>query len=134
MTGRLPRLRRLLIVIGVAAASVAANALASATPLTVAPTAAQRAAILRAFGDPPAADGCLAVRLAAANHRYGTVRFRRQHRCRRWAFNGVNLLERVRAGRWRVVFEGSAFRCPLPRIPRQVQFDLGVCPLGHLAQ
>lgn len=113
-----------------ASAAIAASALASGAPrsLTVAPTLAQRAAILHAFGDPKAANSCLTTRLAASNHNYATVRFRTLRSCRKWAFNGVNVLKRVKPGHWRFVFEGSAFRCPLAAIPRRVQRDLGVCP------
>ena len=95
---------------------------------TVAPTDAQRAAILKAFGDPPAAASCLTVRLAASDRSYGRVRFRGIVRCRKWAFDGVNVFKRARDDRWKAVFEGSDYRCPLARIPRQVQRDLGVCP------
>ena len=49
-------------------------ALASAAGSTVAPSAAQRAAIIKAFGDPPAASRCLTVRLAASNDSYATAR------------------------------------------------------------
>jgi hypothetical protein len=93
---------------------------------TRAATPAQRAAILAAFGGPRAAWPCLTVRLAASDSSFAAVRFRAARSCRRWAFNGVNVLERTR-GRWKVVFEGSAYRCPLPRIPRGVQRDLRIC-------
>jgi hypothetical protein len=46
----------------------------------------------------------------------------------RWAFNGTNVLVRSGDGKWKVLFEGSSYHCPLPRIPRHVQRDLGVCP------
>jgi hypothetical protein len=118
------------ILIAAVGASAAIAASAFAAPLTVTPTPAQRAAILHAFGDPKAADSCLTTRLAASNHKYATVRFRTLRSCRKWAFNGVNVLKRVKPGHWRVVFEGSAFRCPLAGIPRGVQRDLGVCPAG----
>jgi hypothetical protein len=116
-----------LVIAGLAGGLITSAAAASAQPLTAAPTHAQRAAILRAFGDPKAANGCLTVRLAASNHKYATVSFRPTRACRRWAFNGLNVLKRVKPGHWHVVFEGSAFSCPLPRIPRQVQMDLGLC-------
>jgi len=98
------------------------------TGRTVAPTAAERAGILKAFGDPRAAGSCLIVRLAASNGNYGTVRFHAVTRCTRWAFNGVNVLKRRSDDHWKVVFEGSSYGCPLARIPRQVQRDLGICP------
>ena len=68
---------------------------------TVAPTDAQRAAILKAFGDPPAAASCLTVRLAASDRSYGRVRFRGIVRCRKWAFDGVNVFKRARDDRWK---------------------------------
>lgn len=96
-------------------------------PATVAPTATQRSAILKAFGDKPAGWHCLSVRLAASNHTYATVRFVRSKGCRRYAFNGANIIRRRNDNHWKVLFEGSAYACPLPKIPRQVQRDLGVC-------
>jgi hypothetical protein len=109
--------------------AVAEGALASRSTLrTVAPTPAQRAAILKAFGDPGAPTRCLSVGLAASNHAYATVRFHPRGGCARWGFNGVNVLQRQRSGAWKVRFEGSSYSCPRPRIPRQVQRDLGICP------
>ncbi len=97
---------------------------------TVAPSAEQRAAIIKAFGDPPAASRCLTVRLAASNRSYATVRSPRQSNCQQWAFNGVNIIHRSAQGRWRIAFEGSSYRCPVAHIPASVQRDLGVCPYG----
>ena len=102
-------------------ASVAAGA-------TVAATAAERSAIIRAFGDPATAAPCLIVRLAASDHNYADVRFRMTSACQRWGFNGMNVLRRGAAGRWTVLFEGSSYKCPVARVPRAVQRDLGVCP------
>jgi hypothetical protein len=53
---------------------------------TVSATPAQKAAIIKAFGDPRAASSCLTVRLAASNHRYAIVRPRPATRCLMWAF------------------------------------------------
>ena len=92
------------------------------------PTSAQRAGVLKAFGDPKAGWPCLSVRVAAADHRFATVRFRRSSSCARWAFDGVNIAERGSDGAWKMAFEGSSYRCPLPRIPHAVQRQLGVCP------
>jgi hypothetical protein len=108
-------------------------ALLAATPAlasggTVMPTAAQRNAIVHAFGDPASAVPCLNVGLARSDHAYATVRFRDKQSCLRWAFNGTNVLVRGTGGHWEVAFEGSSYHCPLPKIPRQVQRDLGVCP------
>lgn len=118
--------RRLLPVVG--ALAVVLVFASGAIGATVAPTAGERSAIIRAFGDPAAAAPCLTVRLAASNRAYGDVRFRTTQACQRWAFDGTNVLKRGRAGQWSVVFEGSSYHCPLPRIPRGVQHDLGVCP------
>jgi len=116
---------------GFVAAAIAVAALpAMAAPPTTAPTSAQRAGVLKAFGDPKAAWPCLTVRVAAADHRFATVRFRRGSSCARWAFDGVNIAERGSAGVWKMAFEGSSFHCPLPRIPHVVQRQLGVCPAG----
>jgi hypothetical protein len=100
----------------------------AAAGATVAPTPATRSAMIKAFGDPAAAAPCLIVRLAASNRGFGDVRFMTSQACQRWAFNGTNVLKLGGAGRWRVVFEGSSYHCPLPRVPRSVQHDLGVCP------
>ncbi len=100
---------------------------ALAVAATVSPTRPQKAAIIKAFGDPKSASSCLTVRLAASNHIYATVRFRTVSSCRKWAFNGANALKRVRDRHWKVVFEGSAYRCPVAHIPRRVQRDLGIC-------
>jgi hypothetical protein len=109
--------------------AVASTAFAShSAARTVAPTRAQRAAILKAFGDPGAPARCLGVRLAASDHAYATVRFHPLAGCNRWGFNGVNILKKQQSGRWKVLFEASSYICPRPRIPRQVQRDLGVCP------
>jgi hypothetical protein len=113
----------------VLAGAVASGALASHPALrTVAPTTAQRVAILKAFGDPGAPARCLTVGLAASNHGYATVRYRSGKGCLRWAFNGVNVLKKQRSGRWKGIFAASSYSCPRPRIPRAVQRDLGVCP------
>jgi hypothetical protein len=112
-----------LVVVLVLTTAIAAGAGAK----TVAPTRAQRAGVLKAFGDPPAASPCLIVRIAASQHNYGEVHFRTTRKCLKWAFNGVNVIEHVNGTRWRILFEGSAYKCPVARIPRSVQRDLGVC-------
>ena len=114
------------VVLGLCIA-IPAAALAS-KPRTVAPSSKQRTEILKAFGEPKAGWRCMTVRLAASNHNYATVRFHASRGCLRWAFNGMNVIKRKRDDQWAVRFEGSAFACPLARIPRQVQRDLGVCP------
>jgi hypothetical protein len=94
---------------------------------TVAPTSTQRSAILKAFGEPRAGWRCMSVRLAASDRNYASVRPLRPTSCLRWEFNRLNVLKRTSDNRWKVLFEGSAYACPLARIPRQVQRDLGVC-------
>lgn len=117
---------RLTVLTVVVLATLAAVSAAQAR--TIAPTRTQRAGVLKAFGDPPAASRCLIVRLAASDHRYATVRFDRSRRCERWAADGVSVIRRGGHGRWRVAFEGSSYACPVRGIPRTVQRDLGVCP------
>jgi hypothetical protein len=107
---------------------IVAVVVSSAAAATVAPSTGDRIAIMRAFGDPPTAAPCLIVRLAASDRRYANVRPRHTQTCTRWAFDGTNVLEHVGGSRWKVLFEGSSYRCPVPRIPRAVQRDLGVCP------
>lgn len=112
----------------VGALAVVLGFASGAAGATVAPTPAERSAIIRAFGDPASAAPCLIVRLAASDPGYGDVRFRATQACQRWAFDGANVLKRGRAGHWTVQFEGSSYHCPLARVPRAVQRDLGVCP------
>jgi hypothetical protein len=120
---RIKRLMTLLVATAVVAPAVALGA----SHGTIAPTHAQRAGILKAFGDPPAAAPCLNVRIAASNHNYGTVRFRTRRSCEKWLANGVSIFERGKHNLWRLVFAGSSYKCPIAHIPRSVQHDLGVC-------
>jgi hypothetical protein len=122
--------RRLVPAVLATAAILPATALGStANSGTVAPTSAQRAAIVNAFGDPGAAVPCLTVLLAASNHDYATVRFRsRKAGCLRWGFDGRNVFKRGARRHWSLVFAGSAYRCPVARVPGRVQRQLGVCP------
>jgi hypothetical protein len=99
----------------------------------VAAPPAVRAAILKAWAHGTVLSrghkACLNVWLAASNHDYGTVRFRLTKTCeRRYAFNGIEIFKRGNDDHWRYVGGGGAYHCPLPRIPRRVQRDLGVCP------
>jgi len=123
-------IRKTALVLALAAVvGPAAAALASGTH-TVAAPAAQRTGMLKAFGDPAKADSCLSTRLAASNHSYGTIRPSTSKRCQKYAFDGVNVLQRTSGAHWKVRFEGSSYKCPLKRIPTAVQSDLGVCPEG----
>jgi hypothetical protein len=85
------------------------------------------AAVVKGFGDPPAAVHCLEVLVSASNPDYAAVTFDPK-RCNRFTFNGVNVLHRAAVGDWRVVFEASEYRCPIPQIPKAVQRDLHICP------
>jgi hypothetical protein len=114
------------VLIGLTAAAVIAIP-AIAIAATVSPTPAQKAAIIKAFGEPKTASSCLNVRLAASNHNWATVRPRTVTSCDKWAFNGVNALKRTTGNHWKIVFEGSMYHCPRPNIPRQVQRDLDIC-------
>jgi hypothetical protein len=118
--------KRLVLAVAMSGACVVPASAVATGAGTVPPSPAQRSAILKAFGAPRAGWHCLTVRLAASDHRYATVRPPTSKACARWAFNGRNVLKRT-GTRWKVLFEGSAYACPLPRIPRQVQRDLRVC-------
>jgi hypothetical protein len=101
---------------------------ATATRHTVPPTRSERTAILKAFGFPKEAWHCQRAGLADSNHNYATVWTRSKSKCiRNWGFDGVNILKRRDGNHWKLVFSGSDYDCPVPRIPRQVQRDLGVC-------
>jgi hypothetical protein len=127
-----PRSRRWIAIIVALAVAAPAAALASSGSggLTVAPSKVVHLQIIKAFGAPATASSCLITRLAAANQNYGDVRFNVRKQCSKWAFNGVNVLERVNATRWRIRFEGSSYKCPVAHIPAAVERDLGVCPQG----
>jgi hypothetical protein len=130
MVARHRGLAAALLALAVCAPPVALGSITRAGSVTA--TATERAAILKAWAAGTTLsrqhDGCLVVRLAASNHAYATVRFRRNRSCeRRWAFNGVNVEKRGRGDRWAVAFEGSAYRCPVARIPREVQREFGIC-------
>ena len=103
------------------------SAVAASKASTVAPSATQRSAILKAFGERRAGWPCMTVRLAASNRDYASVRPSFSKACQRYAFNGTNVIKRTSDNHWKVLFEGSAYACPLAKIPRQVQRDLGVC-------
>ena len=122
--------KRIALVVLAVVLAVPATAIGSSIRLhTVAPTKAERHAMLTAFGEPKKAWPCMFTGLAASNHNYGTVRVHATTSCQRsWGFDGVNVLKRGQNNHWKVVFEGSSYQCPVPRIPQGVQRDLGVCP------
>lgn len=110
------------------ALALAVPALALAAGKTVPPTAAQRAAILKAFGSRSRAESnCMIVVLAASNHKYGRVKPRFTAACTKYEFNGVNVFKNTWDKHWKLLFAGSSYACPRPNIPRQVQRDLGIC-------
>jgi hypothetical protein len=99
------------------------------SPGTIAPSSRERAAMLRAAREPALAGTCLIARVAASNPNYGTILVRSETDCARWQGNGVSVYERAQPDRWRLVFAGSAYKCPMMHVPRSVQRDLGVCPM-----
>jgi hypothetical protein len=58
------------------------------------------------------------VLLAAANHKYATIRPHVNHACAKYAFNGTNVFKNTSDNHWKRLFEGSSYRSPLPNIPR----------------
>jgi hypothetical protein len=102
------------------AGTVAAPGVASADR---APTERERASIARAVDVPKR---CLKIRVSTVNRRWSAVRLRLAKRsCQRWAADGVAVYRR-RSGRWRFVVAGSAFECPVPKVPRRVVRDLDI--------
>jgi hypothetical protein len=88
-----------------------------------APSKRERAAIA---GSADVPKRCLRIRISTVNRRYASVYIRNARRsCRRWAADGVAVYKRGRA-RWRFVVAGSAFECPVPKVPRRVVRDLGI--------
>jgi hypothetical protein len=122
-------MRLTMLLLALAVTVICAAAYGATGLRIVQPTAKQRAQILAGFGDPGAPARCLSVVLAASNQAYATVRFTGIHSnsCIKWGFNGQNVLLES-GGRWRPVFEASAFPCPVAHVPAAVQHDLGICP------
>jgi hypothetical protein len=95
-------------------------------------TAAQRTAIRRAVVGQHqltrAQARCQVVTLSTANPAFAKLAWPRHlsARCRRVAANGV-ILEHHREGHWRLVADGSDFRCPVKGVPAAVARDLDVC-------
>jgi hypothetical protein len=50
----------------------------------------------------------------------------RRRSCRRWAADGVAVYKRRTSGGWRFVTAGSAFDCPVPKVPPKVVDDLHI--------
>jgi hypothetical protein len=121
--------KRLTLAALVLAFAVPAIAFAS-KPTTVAAKGAERTAILKGWAGTTvsrAQAACLTARVAVSNHNYATVRFDTAKSCQKYAFDGVNVLKQGTHDRWKVLFEGSSFSCPLPKIPKSVQHNFGIC-------
>lgn len=112
----LRRLVPLAVVVGLAVSGASAEA-------DRGPTKRERAGVAKAVGAPAR---CVRVRVSTVNRRYASALIRNGRRsCRRWAADGVAVFRRG-DGRWRFVTAGSAFECPVPKVPRRVARDLGI--------
>jgi hypothetical protein len=90
---------------------------------------AQKAAIVRAaFGSKPPV-GCYKAYVSSVDHRYASASYGGSvaGRCVQWGSNGI-VIEHYRRGRWHVVTEGSAYRCPIRGVPNRVERDLIPAP------
>lgn len=102
-------------------------------------TQAQKAALVRAFGDSKAPARCITARISTANPAFAEVYFtglwgagqRMPRGCESYAGNGVTIL-RHHAGRWHAVTAGSSFAtstggCLVPHVPKPVVEDFRLC-------
>jgi hypothetical protein len=88
-----------------------------------APTRAEAARIAEVAGAPPR---CLKIRVSTVNSRWASAYRRNLRRgCRRYQADGVAVFRRRSSG-WRFVVAGSAFECPVPKVPKAVVRDLGI--------
>jgi hypothetical protein len=89
-----------------------------------APTKRERAGIAKKV-DAPAR--CLKIRVSTVNTRWARMQLRlRRESCQRWAADGVAVYKKRKRGGWRFVTAGSAFECPVPKVPRRVVKDLDI--------
>jgi hypothetical protein len=89
-----------------------------------APTKQERAGIAKKVGVPAR---CLKIRVSTVNSRWASTHVRNARTsCRRWAADGIAVFKRRKAGGWRFVTAGSAFECPVPKVPPRVVEDLGI--------
>ena len=89
-----------------------------------APTKQERAGIAKKVGVPAR---CLRIRVSTVNTRWASTHVRNARRsCRRWAADGIAVFKRTKAGGWRFVTAGSAFDCPVPKVPPRVVEDLRI--------
>jgi hypothetical protein len=88
------------------------------------PTKRERAGIAQKVGVPAR---CLAIRVSTVNPRWAKTRIRLARKsCERWAADGIAVFKRRNDGGWRFVTAGSAFDCPVPKVPRRVVEDLHI--------
>ena len=106
-------------------AALAALALLPAVALADRPpTSHERAGLSNKVGVP---GRCLAIRVSTVNPRWAKTRIRLARKsCRRWAADGIAVFKRRTGGGWRFVTAGSAFDCPVPKVPPRVVEDLEI--------
>ena len=107
-----------------AAVLAASLTLAASAEARRTPTPGERAGVARAVGVPAR---CLFIRVSSVDRRYASAVIRNRKRsCRRWAADGVAVFRKRSQGRWRFVTAGSAFDCPVPKVPERVVRDLRI--------
>jgi hypothetical protein len=109
-------------------ALVAVAALATVVPVAAhadrPPTKRERAGIANKVEVPAR---CLKIRVSTVNTRWAKMRLRNLRKsCQRWAADGVAVYKRRKDGGWRFVTAGSAFDCPVPKVPPRVVTDLHI--------
>jgi hypothetical protein len=88
------------------------------------PTKRERAGIAEKVGAPAR---CLKIRVSTVNTRWARMRLRlKRESCQRWAADGVAVFKKRKGGGWRFVTAGSAFDCPVPKVPPRVVEDLRI--------
>ena len=88
------------------------------------PTKRERAGIAKKVGVPAR---CLRIRVSTVDTRWARMQIRNlRESCRRWAADGVAVYNRRKDGGWRFVTAGSAFDCPVPKVPPKVVVDLHI--------
>jgi hypothetical protein len=88
------------------------------------PTERERAGIAKKVGVPAR---CLKIRVSTVNTRWAKTRIRVARKsCARWAADGIAVFKRRTGGGWRFITAGSAFDCPVPKVPPRVVADLHI--------
>jgi hypothetical protein len=116
------------LVVVVAALAVAAT---PALAKTVAQGAQKTAIVHAAFGSKPPVK-CYNAYSSTVNRAWASAQYAGSVKapCARWGSNGIVILHRS-GTHWRIVAEGSSFRCPVRGVPNPIERDLVPAPKCH---